>query len=637
MQHFVLGTAGHVDHGKTSLIKALTGVETDRLKEEKERGITIELGFASITLPSGRTLGIVDVPGHEKFVRHMVAGAAGIDLVLMVIAADEGVMPQTREHLQICSLLGITTGVVALTKTDLVEKDWLELVNSEVADYLQETFLADAPVIAVSAATGAGIPELLAALDGAAARLQDRTDDGIFRLPIDRIFTMKGFGTVVTGTLISDRIGTGEDVQILPTGISTRVRGIQVHGRNVEQAFSGQRSAINLQGIEKATLERGGVVVRPQTVRSTKRLDMFFEYLDSNTRKLKNRSLARLHTGTTEIMARIILLQTDELEPGGQGFAQLILSEEDVVVAGDHFVLRSYSPVTTIGGGWILDPLPAKHKRKNEKILTELQTLKGGSLADKISTLLERAGFEGIRIRDLAFRLGVHAKKIRETLDRMLSGRQAILLSGDDAAVLSPRLHAQLEDMILKSLAAYHKNNPLKEGISKEELKSALPPKVSTRLFNMIIAALVKKEAVAGDKDSVRLVSHRVQLAGAQDDLRRSIASVYAQAGLTPPSLGEVFEKFKGDAAMARNIVQLMIKEGDLIKINEDLCFARPVMEKLREEYKVQLIKDGQATPATFKELTGLSRKYIIPLMEYFDASKLTVRVDDRRILREKV
>lgn len=637
MQHFVLGTAGHVDHGKTSLIKALTGVETDRLKEEKERGITIELGFASVTLPSGRTLGIVDVPGHEKFVRHMVAGAAGIDLVLMVIAADEGVMPQTREHLQICSLLGITAGVVALTKTDLVEKDWLELVNSEVADYLQETFLADAPVIAVSAATGAGIPELLSALDGAAARLQDRTGDGIFRLPIDRIFTMKGFGTVVTGTLISDRISTGEDVQILPAGISTRVRGIQVHGRSVEQAFSGQRSAINLQGIEKATLERGGVVVRPQTVRPTKRLDVFFEYLDSNTRKLKNRSLARLHTGTTEIMARIILLQTDELEPGGQGFAQLILSEEDIVVAGDHFVLRSYSPVTTIGGGWILDPLPAKHKRKNEKTLIELQTLKGGSLADKISTLLERAGFEGIRLRDLAFRLGVHAKKIRETLDRMLSGRQAILLSGDDAAVLSPRLHAQLEDMLLKSLAAYHKNNPLKEGISKEELKSALPPKVSARLFNMIIAALVKKEAVAGDKDSVRLVSHRVQLAGAQDDLRRSIASVYTQAGLTPPSLGEVFEKFKGDAAMARNIVQLMIKEGDLIKINEDLCFARPVMEKLREDYKAQLIKDGQATPATFKELTGLSRKYIIPLMEYFDASKLTVRVDDRRILREKV
>ena len=636
MQHFVLGTAGHVDHGKTSLIKALTGTDTDRLKEEKERGITIELGFASLSLPSGRTLGIVDVPGHEKFVKHMVAGAAGIDMVLMVIAADEGVMPQTKEHLQICSLLGITAGVVALTKTDLVEKDWLELVHSDVTDYLKDTFLAGAPVIPVSAAAGAGIPRLLACLDEVAGHLQERTDDGIFRLPVDRIFTMKGFGTVVTGTLISDRIGVGEEVQILPANISARIRGIQVHGHTAETAFSGQRSAVNLQGIEKSTLGRGNVLVRPETVRPTKRLDVFLEYLDSNTRKLKNRTLVRLHTGTTEIMARVILLEADELAPGERGFAQFILSQEDVVVAGDHFVLRSYSPVTTIGGGRILDPLPGKHKRKNEKILAGLHTLKDGSLMDKIAVVLERAGYGGIRIRDLAFRLGVHAKKIREALEKMFSNRQAILLAGDDAAVLSPILHTQLEEALLNGLAAYHKNNPLKAGISKEELKSALPPAVSTRLFNMVIAALVKKGTIAGDKDSVRLASHSVKLAGDEDDLRRSIASVYARAGLTPPSLGEVYEKFGHNKTMAQNIVQLMIKDGELVKINEDLCFTRPVMEKLREDYKARLIKDGKATPATFKDLTGLSRKYIIPLMEYFDSTKLTVRVEDHRILREK-
>ena len=636
MQHFVLGTAGHVDHGKTSLIKALTGTDTDSLKEEKERGITIELGFASLSLPSGRTLGIVDVPGHEKFVKHMVAGAAGIDMVLMVIAADEGVMPQTREHLQICSLLGITAGVVALTKTDLVEKDWLELVHSDVTDYLKDTFLAGAPVIPVSAAAGASIPRLLACLDEVAGHLQERTDDGIFRLPVDRIFTMKGFGTVVTGTLISDRIGVGEEVQILPANISARIRGIQVHGHTVEAAFSGQRSAVNLQGIEKSTLGRGNVLVRPETVRPTRRLDVYLEYLDSNTRKLKNRTLARLHTGTTEIMARIILLQADELAPGERGFAQLLLSEEDVVVAGDHFVLRSYSPVTTIGGGRILDPLPGKHKRKNEKILGGMHTLKDGSVSDKIAVVLERAGYEGVRIRDLAFRLGIHAKKIREALEKMFSNRQAILLAGDDAAVLSPILHTRLEETLLNGLAAYHKNNPLKAGISKEELKSALPPAVSTRLFNMVIAALVKKETIAGDKDSVRLASHRVKLAGDEDDLRRSIASVYDRAGLTPPSLGEVYEKFGHNKTMAQNIVQLMIKDGELVKINEDLCFTRPVMEKLREDYKARLIKDGKATPATFKDLTGLSRKYIIPLMEYFDSTKLTVRVEDHRILREK-
>lgn len=636
MQHFVLGTAGHVDHGKTSLIKALTGTDTDRLKEEKERGITIELGFASLALPCGHTLGIVDVPGHEKFIKHMVAGAAGIDLVLMVIAADEGIMPQTKEHLQICSLLGITTGLVALTKIDLVEKDWLELVRSEITDYLQDTFLAEAPIVPVSAVKETGIPELLAETDKIVSRLQEKNDDGIFRLPVDRIFTMKGFGTVVTGTLISDKIKVGEDVQILPENISTRIRGIQVHNQPTEEAFSGQRTALNLQGIDKATLARGNVLVRPQTLRPTKRLDVFFEYLASNTRKLKNRSLVRLHTGTTEIMTRIVLLNADELSPGEKSFAQLILADEDVVVAGDHFVLRSYSPVTTIGGGRILDPLPGKHKRKNKKILDDLQILQSGALPEKISVLLERAGFNGINVRSLAFRLGIHVKKIREALEKLFSDRQAILLSGDDTTALSSHLYAQLEDLLMKSLADYHQNNPLKEGISKEELKAALAGTVSAKLFNMVLASLGKRNLIASDKDNVRLASYLVQLAGEEDALRRSIASTYTQAGLTPPSLADVLNGFKDRKIKAQNIVKLMIKDGELIKINEDLCFTGEALTRLREEYKAQLVRDGQATPATFKDLTGLSRKYIIPLMEYFDTSKLTVRVGDHRILREK-
>ena len=636
MQHFVLGTAGHVDHGKTSLIKALTGTDTDRLKEEKERGITIELGFASLALPCGHTLGIVDVPGHEKFIKHMVAGAAGIDLVLMVIAADEGIMPQTKEHLQICSLLGITTGLVALTKIDLVEKDWLELVRSEITDYLQDTFLAEAPIVPVSAVKETGIPELLAETDKIVSRLQEKNDDGIFRLPVDRIFTMKGFGTVVTGTLISDKIKVGEDVQILPENISTRIRGIQVHNQPTEEAFSGQRTALNLQGIDKATLARGNVLVRPQTLRPTKRLDVFFEYLASNTRKLKNRSLVRLHTGTTEIMTRIVLLNADELSPGEKSFAQLILADEDVVVAGDHFVLRSYSPVTTIGGGRILDPLPGKHKRKNKKILDDLQILQSGALPEKISVLLERAGFNGINVRSLAFRLGIHVKKIREALEKLFSDRQAILLSGDDTTALSSHLYAQLEDLLMKSLADYHQNNPLKEGISKEELKAALAGTVSAKLFNMVLASLGKRNLIASDKDNVRLASHLVQLAGEEDALRRSIASTYTQAGLTPPSLADVLNGFKDRKIKAQNIVKLMIKDGELIKINEDLCFTGEALTRLREEYKAQLVRDGQATPATFKDLTGLSRKYIIPLMEYFDTSKLTVRVGDHRILRKK-
>jgi selenocysteine-specific elongation factor len=636
MKHFVLGTAGHVDHGKTALIKAITGVDTDRLKEEKQRGITIELGFASLTLPSGQTLGIVDVPGHEKFIKNMVSGAAGIDLVMMVIAADEGIMPQTKEHLNICSLLGISKGLVALTKIDMVEKDWLNLVQSEITEFLQGTFLDGAPIVPVSAVKQEGLTELIRALDAIAGQITEKTDDGIFRLPVDRVFTMKGFGTVVTGTLVSDHIKTGDEIQILPENITARIRGIQVHNQPVEEAWSGQRTAINLQGIEKSTLERGNVLVRPQTVWPSQRLDVFVEFLASNSKNLKNRSLVRLHTGTSEIIARIILLEKDELKPGQKEFAQLVLTDKDVVVGGDHFVLRSYSPVTTIGGGLVIDPLPAKHKRLNGKIIEELNLLQKGTLPEKIPVILERAGFTGINLRCLAFRLGINAKKIREELEILLSGRFAFILDNDDTTVISANYFHQLEEFIIKNITAYHKKYSLKEGISKEELKASQGTLVSPKLFNMVINALNKKGTIVSDKDNVRLAGHQVEFSGELDSLRRDIAGNYNDAGLTPPSLSEVINKFKDQKTKAQSIIKLMIKEGDLIQINEELCFAREALEKLRNDYKAQLIRDGKATPATFKDLTGLSRKYIIPLMEYFDTSKLTVRVGDHRILREK-
>jgi len=369
MKHFVLGTAGHVDHGKTALIKALTGTDTDRLKEEKKRGITIELGFASLALPSGQTLGIVDVPGHEKFIKNMVSGAAGIDLVMMVIAADEGIMPQTKEHLQICSLLGISKGLVALTKIDLVEEEWLELVQSEITEFLKGTFLEDAPIVPVSATKQKGLSDLVKAIYTTVSKIDEKANDGIFRLPVDRVFTMKGFGTVVTGTLVSDHIKTNEEVEILPRNTTVRIRGLQVHNQPVDEAWVGQRTAINLQGIEKSAIERGNVLVRPKTVWPSQRLDIYVEFLASNSKSIKNRALVRLHTGTSEIIARITLLDKDELAPGQDGFAQLVLASKGVVVAGDHFVLRSYSPVTTIGGGRIIDPLPLKHKRQNKKSL----------------------------------------------------------------------------------------------------------------------------------------------------------------------------------------------------------------------------------------------------------------------------
>lgn len=637
MKHFVLGTAGHVDHGKTALIKALTGVDTDRLKEEKQRGITIELGFASLTLPSGQTLGIVDVPGHEKFIKNMVSGAAGIDVVMMVIAADEGIMPQTREHLHICSLLGISRGIIALTKTDLVEKDWLTLVHSEIIDFIKGTFLEGAPVVPVSAVKKEGLTELIEVLDSTTNKLAEKIDDGIFRLPVDRVFTMKGFGTVVTGTLVSDHIKTGEEVQILPENIAARIRGIQIHNQPVDEAWSGQRTAINLQGIEKSVINRGNVLVRPQTVWPTQRLDVFVEYLASNAKNLKNRSLVRLHTGTSEIISRISLLEKDELAPGQEGFAQLVLADKDVVVAGDHFVLRSYSPVTTIGGGQIIDPLPKKHKRLNDKIIEELNSLQQDELQEKIFIILERAGFAGISLQRLAFRLGIKAKKIRETLEKLFAEKKAFLLDSEDTTVLSANYFKQLEEIIIKNVTSYHKENPLKSGISKEELKGSMEGDISAKLFNMALVSLNKKGTIISDKDSVRSAKHQVELAGDLDSLRRNIAKTYKDAGLTPPSLNDVLTNLKDQKTKAQSIINLMLKDGDLIKINEELCFWSESLNKLQNDYTQVLMKDGKATPSTFKDLTGLSRKYIIPLMEYFDMNKLTVRVGDHRVLRKQI
>jgi len=636
MEHFVCGTAGHVDHGKTALIKALTGVDTDRLKEEKERGITIDLGFASLKLPSGQTLGIVDVPGHERFIKNMVSGATGIDLVLMVIAADEGVMPQTREHLHICSLLGISHGLVALTKIDLVEKDWLELVKSEIIEFVGGTFLEGAPIVPVSAIKNEGISDLLAAIGCVLNKVSKKTDDGIFRLPLDRIFTMKGFGTVVTGTLVSDRIKVGEEVQIQPAGFTAKIRGMQVHSQPVEEACPGQRTAINLQGVEKSAIQRGYVLARPQTIWPSRRLDVFFHYLAANTRNLKNRALAHLHTGTSDIITRLITLSKDEIKPGEENFAQLILSNEVAVVGGDHFVLRSLSPVNTIGGGRILDTQPPKHKRKNEKVSGDLVKLYSGTPAEKISVIMERAGFEGVNLRSLACRTGINAKKIKKELDNLLSTREAILLESDDFTVISNLFYRRLEKQVTEKLEEYHKNNPLRAGISKEELRSALSVPVSAKLFNLTLRILANEEKIVTQMDNVRLAGRQIELTEELNSLRSAIAAIYAQADLTPPALADVLERFKDSKGKAKNIINLMLKDGELIKVNEELCFSRQALGKLREDYRAMLRQDKKVTPMAFKELTGLTRKYVIPLMEYFDTEKLTVRVGDHRILRER-
>ena len=636
MKHIILGTAGHVDHGKTSLVKSLTGTDTDRLKEEKERGITIELGFASLSLPDGRLLGLVDVPGHERFIKHMVAGAGGIDMVVLVIAADEGVMPQTKEHLHICSLLGIKKGLVALTKIDLVDPSWLELVTDDVREYLQGTFLASAPLVNVSAVSGQGIPELLRAIADVADQLEDDYDNGIFRLPVDRVFTMRGFGTVVTGTLLSGRIRVGEEVIILPGQITTKVRGLQVHNRQVEEAEGGQRTAVNLQGIEKAAILRGDVLAHVATLTPSRRLDVSFEYLDSIGKKLKNRTLVRLHVGASELIARVVLMEQDELAPGETACAQLVLEAPAVVMTGDRFVVRSYSPMTTIGGGIILDSHAEKHKRHLEQIGSDFRVLRDGTDQERTAVMLARAGLSGITARQLAVRTGLHQAAIKNILANMFAKKQAVLIDKEEMRAVAFGLYKGLQERIMAQTKSYHEKYPLKEGLQKEELKNTLGRQVGAKLFHLVIQDLEKDGRLVVDREYVRLAGHVVDLSGELEDLRGALARLYLAAALTPPLAREVREKFANRQEQIDKIMGVMLKEGLLIKISADLCFHGEVIQKLRNDYKNLLIRDGKASPASFKELTGLSRKFIIPLMEYFDMAKLTIRAGEYRLLRDQ-
>lgn len=636
MKHIILGTAGHVDHGKTSLIKALTGIDTDRLKEEKERGITIELGFASLALPGGLQLGIVDVPGHERFIKNMVSGASGIDLVMMVIAADEGVMPQTKEHLQICSFLGIKKGLVAVSKADMVNEDWLELVMEDVGNFLVGSFLEGVPIIPVSATTGMGLTDLLQTLDKLSLEIGEETDPGIFRLPVDRVFTMKGFGTVITGTLMSGAIDLGETVEILPAGVSSKIRGIQVHNETVERAEAGQRTAINFQGLEKESINRGDVVVRPGTLTPSQSLDVCFEYLAGFERKLKNRAQVRFHYGTSEIMARLIPMDREEVKSGEKIFAQLILEEPAVTMAGDRFVIRSYSPVTTIGGGVIVDPHPPKHKRFKADVLEEFTSLLEGDEITKASVIISRTGLNGITLHELVIRTGMPRNQLRKILDRMFSDKGAILLDKEEVRVVSYAPYGALLGHFLEELGGYHRKNPLREGLPREELRMSLGLGGNLKVFSLALRDLERQGKIVVDRENVRLTDHRVDLGVGLEEIRKEIEDLYQKAGLTPPTVREVLEKFPGEKVKVHDVLSVLLKEGTLIRVAEDLNFSKEAIAKLREDYKKLLIAQGQANPVVFKELTGLSRKFIIPLMEYFDMSKLTIRAGDVRILREK-
>jgi len=634
LKEIILGTAGHIDHGKTSLIKAATGIDTDRLKEEKLRGITIELGFASMALPSGQHLGIVDVPGHEKFVKNMVAGATGIDIVAMVIAADEGVMPQTREHMEICSLLGIKYGLVVLTKVDMVDEEWQELVTEDVREFAQGTFLENAPIIPVSSATGQGIDEFKQVLDDICKQIPERYSSGIFRLPVDRVFTIKGFGTVITGTLISGKVDVGDTVMIYPSGITSKVRGVQVHNQNIGEAKNGMRTAINFQGLEKASINRGDVVSSSDILIPSYMLDVSLNYLKSNKKPMKNRTRIRLHTGTSEILGIVALLDREELAPGDTAVVQLRLDSPVTVVKDDRFVIRSYSPVHTVGGGRILNPIPRKHKRFKAEIIQGIEHLGEATPSEIISWHARESGYQGVSFKHFRLMTNLPEKPLNNEIQALLSDKVLIQTDKENQVYIHQSGFESAKGHIIDFLTSYHRNNPLKGGMPKEELKSKFPSLLSPKSFNLVINKMVKGAEIVLEEENVRLASHVISLAIDQEDIRKKIVDIYSRDGLTPPYFKDLAESLSVDAARARDVLMLLVSERMIVKAKEDLYFHAAAVEDLKARVVDFLTTHGEMTTPQFKEIAGISRKYLIPLIEYFDSLNVTIRVGDSRKLR---
>lgn len=637
MREIILGTAGHVDHGKTSLIRALTGIDTDRLKEEKERGITIELGFAFLDLPCGHRLGIVDVPGHEKFVKNMVAGAAGMDLVAFIIAADEGIMPQTREHFEICRLLGIERGVIVITKKDMVEEDWLELVTDDVKTYFAGSFLEDAPLITVSSTTGENIAEVKNVLDHLVSSSDFSEPHGPFRMPVDRVFSMKGFGTVITGTAVSGRIKTGEDLMFYPSRKSGKIRGIQVHNKDTKEAEAGHRTAINLQGLEKEAISRGEIAATVDCLQPSYLLDARFIYLDSNKKPYKNRARVRVHTGTAEIMGRIVLLEDEELQPGSGANVQILLEEQIGCWPGDKYVVRSYSPVQTIGGGIVFNGSPRKRKRFRPINKNIFQTYRENNPEELAQFHIQESSYNGITLDRLAVKMGIFGKRLSKILQHPLSARKILLVEQDKQRMVSSGVYEKLVEKLSAVLTGYHKENPLKSGLPKEELRSLLYRGLDQRLFQFLLNDLQKKKVIAQDQALIRMADHRISMKDEEKTLRRELESFFSQATLAPPTLKEVLARFnKYQPQLVKEVLAIMINGGQLVKVTEDLYFHKPAIESLQEKLLAHLAKEKEIDMPAFKEMTGLSRKFSVPLLEYFDRIKITIRVGDKRILRER-
>jgi selenocysteine-specific elongation factor len=634
----VIGTAGHVDHGKSTLVHALTGIDPDRLREEKEREMTIDLGFAWLALPNGEQVGIVDVPGHRDFIENMLAGVGGVDAALFIVAADEGVMPQTREHLAILDLLGVDKGVVALTKTDAAEsEEWIELVSADVSETLEGTALAGAPIIPVSARTGQGLDDLTAALEDMLAHIEPRRDRGRPRLPIDRVFTISGFGTVITGTLADGCFEVGQEVEIQPQGLKARVRGLQTHKEKVDRAVPGSRVAMNLSGVGKTDVARGNVVTTPGWLRGTVLVDVQLRYLPAAPRPLRHNTQLKFFSGAAETMARVRLLGQDKLQPGETGWAQLRLEEPVALVKGDRFIVRLPSPAATVGGGAVVDPHPGRrHRRFRPEVIARLETLAQGSPAEILLQALERRGPTPARDLLSASGLGDAAPG---ALAQLLAEGQAVLLGehagsmGQDWASSNQLLATRswwsnLAETLVRQLSAYHAKFPLRVGMAREALRSGL--KLDAKVFNAAMAQASAERLVVEEGAIIRLPSHQVRLT---PDQQRDVDTLLAQFRRQPYATPSYKDSV---ASVGEEVLGVLVDRGDLVQVSPEVLFLPETYEKMVARIREHIEREGSITLAQVRDMFQTSRKYAQGVLEHLDEIGVTKRVGDERVLRSK-
>ncbi len=630
-KNVIIGTAGHIDHGKSALVEALTGTHPDRLAEEKRRGITIDLGFAFLE-EGGMRLGFVDVPGHERFVSNMLAGATGIDVLLLVIAADESIKPQTREHFDICRLLGVKRGVIALTKNDLVDRETLELVRLETEEFLRGSFLEHAPVVPVSAKTGAGLRELKKALSDAATGASAKDTSRYFRLPIDRAFAMKGFGSVVTGTLISGSVSAGDEVELFPSGAKLRVRGVQSGGKAVDRAEPGQRTAVNLAGIEHTALKRGMALAAPGKFRKTRRIDVRLELL-APARKMKQGTRVHFHAGTAETIAELFFHGQKELPPGGSAFANLKLQDELLVLPGDRFIMRQFSPVITIGGGVVLDPLARRPILRDTGRVAFLETLERQNPVEILAAMAERA-LLGLTREEIVARTGWTDQGIHNAAQKLSgTGRVKAILS-EPLVLLSGKSFEEVRRRILEKVELFQKDNPLLPGMAREDLRASLGKRVRTETFRTALEELAAQKKLDVQGELVKKAGSEIALQPEEAKAKEQIESAFASASLTVPSVKEVLAKLPVEAKRAEKLLQILLREKSLVRVTPELIFHRQALAQLKERLSAyKKTKGDRISVPIFKEMTGITRKYAIPLLEYLDRERVTRRAGDERVI----